>query len=75
MSKVIDAIFENGVFRPLTKVKLPQHRRLTIILPDEIQKVGSKKCSLTGIIDIATGCIDSDLSVHHDKYLYGETDN
>ncbi len=31
-----------------------------------------KKCSLAGIIDIAKDCSDADLSVHHDKYLYGE---
>ena len=29
-----------------------------------------KKCSLAGIIDIAKDCSDTDLSVHHDKYLY-----
>lgn len=75
MSKVIDAVFENGVFRPLAEVNLPEHRRLKIILPDEIEKVIGNTCSLAGIIDIAKGCIDSDLSEHHDKYLYGDTDN
>ncbi|MBI5102470.1 MAG: antitoxin family protein, partial [Nitrospirae bacterium] len=32
MPKVIDAIFENGVFRPLEKVHVPEHKKLKIII-------------------------------------------
>lgn len=39
MSKVINAIYENGVFKPLEKVDIED-------------------------------CSDTDLSSHHDKYLY-----
>jgi len=72
MSKVISAVFENGVFKPLKKVKLPEHKQLRIILDTGEKPVHKKKCSLSGIIDIAKDCPDIDLSTHHDKYLYGE---
>ncbi len=38
----------------------------------KVKQNNGKKCSLAGIIDIAKDCSDTDLSVHHDKYLYGE---
>ena len=38
----------------------------------KVKQTNGKKCSLAGIIDIAKDCSDTDLSVHHDKYLYGE---
>jgi len=71
MSKVIDAVYENGVFKPLEKINLKEHMKLKITLEDDIETAG-RRCSLAGIIDIATKCIDTDLSLHHDKYLYGE---
>ncbi|MBI4690040.1 MAG: antitoxin family protein, partial [Nitrospirae bacterium] len=30
MPKTIEAIYENGVFKPLKKINLPEHKRLTI---------------------------------------------
>lgn len=36
----------------------------------KVNKHNGKKCSLAGIIDIAKDCTDTDLSLHHDKYLY-----
>ena len=72
MPKVIDAVYEKGVFKPLEKVDLPEHKRIKIILSEETGKVAGKKSSLEGIIDIATDCTETDLSVNHDKYLYGE---
>lgn len=42
---------------------------------EKVKRPNGKKCSLAGIIDIAKDCSDTDLSVHHDKYLYGETFN
>ena len=73
MSKIIDAIYENGVFKPLRKVKYPEHKRLQLIIAANTESTKGKKCSLKGIIDIAKDCADSGLSVHHDKYLYGES--
>jgi predicted DNA-binding antitoxin AbrB/MazE fold protein len=71
MSKVIEAVFEDGVFKPLKKVDVPEHKKLRIILADKVQTTVKRKCSLEGIIDIAKDCYDTDLSIQHDKYLYG----
>jgi predicted DNA-binding antitoxin AbrB/MazE fold protein len=40
MSKVIDAVFENGVFKPLEKIKVKEHEKVIIkIIPhDEWRK-------------------------------------
>jgi len=73
VSKEIDAVFEDGVFKPLQKVDVPEHKKLKIIIPDRVRPVSKRKCTLDGIVDIAKDCLDTDLSVHHDKYLYGET--
>lgn len=68
MPKTIEAIYEDGVFKPLKKINLPEHKRLTIIVPDKAER-GKRRCSLDGIIDLAKDCPDTDLSVYHDKYL------
>ncbi len=70
MSKIIDAIFENGVFKPLKRVDIKEHEKVKVILANEV-KAQEEKCTLDGIIDIAKDCSDTDLSIHHDKYLYG----
>ena len=31
----VPAIYENGVFRPLEKVDLPESSRVSVVLPDE----------------------------------------
>jgi predicted DNA-binding antitoxin AbrB/MazE fold protein len=33
MGQQIEAVFENGVFRPLQRVHLPEHHRVTLLLP------------------------------------------
>lgn len=40
MSKIIDAVFENGVFKPLEKVKVKEHEKVSIkiISHDEWRK-------------------------------------
>ena len=72
MSHVINAVYENGVFRPLEKVSIKEHKKVRIILENEAEAPAQKGSSLSGIIDIAKDCPDTDLSIHHDKYLYGE---
>jgi predicted DNA-binding antitoxin AbrB/MazE fold protein len=34
MSKQLDVIYENGVFRPLEPVDVPEHQRMTITIPE-----------------------------------------
>jgi predicted DNA-binding antitoxin AbrB/MazE fold protein len=72
MSRIINAIFEKGVFKPLGKVNIKEHEKVKIILADEEAVSHKAECNLNGIIDIAKDCSDTDLSILHDKYLYGE---
>jgi len=72
MVKIIEAVYENGILRPLGKIDVPEHRKLKLILENIDEPTSYAECSLSGIIDIAQDCSDTDLSVHHDKYLYGE---
>ena len=72
MSKVINAIYEDGVFKQLEQVDIKEHKKVKIILATEIEYDITEECNLAGIIDIAKDCSDTDLSSHHDKYLYGE---
>ncbi len=34
MGKQLDVIYENGVFRPLEPVDVPEHQRMTITIPE-----------------------------------------
>ena len=78
MTKVIEAIYEHGVFKPVKKVRFPEHERVTLVISSvcedeaEIKKIVEKqKKALKKIIGI--GCSDSDDgSINHDKYLYGK---
>ena len=40
MAKVIEAVYENGVFRPLEKVELKKGERVRIRIEKEIEKHG-----------------------------------
>jgi predicted DNA-binding antitoxin AbrB/MazE fold protein len=35
MSKSLEVIYENGVFRPLEPVELPEHKRVRVVIEDE----------------------------------------
>jgi predicted DNA-binding antitoxin AbrB/MazE fold protein len=37
LDEPIEAVFENGVFRPLGPVDLPEHQRVTLVLPTEAE--------------------------------------
>ena len=72
MHKAIDVVFEDGVFKPLEKVNVKEHKKIKILLTEEVEYTSKEACTLAGIIDIAKDCLDIDLSTNHDKYLYGE---
>ncbi len=74
MTKTVQAIYEDGVFKPEKKLKLPEHERfmLTIAPLEEkaIQRtVEMQKRALKKLIGIGRGAA-ADVSVHHDRYLY-----
>ena len=61
MSKVIDVVYEDGVFKPLEKVHVSEHKKLKIKIYTEDEAPVKKKNSLAGIIDIAKDCDDTEL--------------
>jgi len=51
MAQTITAVFEKGVFIPQTKVELPEHARVKVVIPDEPAKLPVKnlKGALAGL--------------------------
>jgi predicted DNA-binding antitoxin AbrB/MazE fold protein len=37
MSTQLKAVYENGVFRPLQPVQLPEHRRVTVTIEEDVE--------------------------------------
>ena len=70
MSKTVAAIYENGVFRPLKKVRLSEHQKveLNIFTEDEIDNVTQNALSIIGIGESPY----KDTARKHDEYLYGK---
>lgn len=76
MIQTVEAVYENGVFKPLKKIKLPEHECFKLnIIPieeddNEIKQVVEKqKKALKKFIGIGRSGL-SDVSENHDKYLY-----
>lgn len=69
MAKVIDAIFENGVIKPLEKLHIKEHEKLAITIIKMPPRARPKKqaVALVGIFNSGI----KNLSQEHDKYLYG----
>ena len=75
MSLTIAAIYENGMLKPLEKIKLPNHRKIRlVILPVEkesLRLVKSQVKTLKTFCGVGKNG-PRDVSSHHDKYLDGE---
>jgi len=79
LPKIIEAIYENGVFRPLRKVKFREHERVKLTISSieedeqEIKKfVERQKKALLKLAGTGSSGL-SDISKNHDKYLYGKS--
>jgi len=86
MAKSIKALYENGVFKPLTKVRLKNRQRVKLTVveskqsPKRLAKSTAKRRSASRRVVVAAhpayrivGLFKSglhDLSENHDKYLY-----
>ncbi len=84
MTKTVEAIYENGVFKPVKKVKLPEHKRvkLTISPTKPVEPIEEDEEAIKRLVErqrkaflkiagtASSGL--SDVSRNHDKYLYGE---
>ena len=71
MSKIIDAIYENGIFRPLRKLRLKERQRVKIEIlseedgsPLEVQKKILLELAGLGKSN------STDIARNHDRYLY-----
>jgi predicted DNA-binding antitoxin AbrB/MazE fold protein len=71
MSKAIEAIFENGVFRPLTEPHLNNHQRvkIEIISEDDESLVEAQKKILLEFAGLGKSRF-TDVARNHDRYLY-----
>jgi len=71
MSKVIEAIFENGIFKPLSELRLKNHQRVRIEIPSEEdeQSVEAQKKALLKFAGVGESNL-TDVAKNHDRYLY-----
>jgi predicted DNA-binding antitoxin AbrB/MazE fold protein len=88
MGKSIDALYENGVFKPLSKVRLKNKQRVQLTVVESkktskrIAKATANRRSVMkgevrshpayGIVGLFKSGVH-DLSQNHDKYLYQST--
>jgi predicted DNA-binding antitoxin AbrB/MazE fold protein len=71
MSKIIDAIYENGIFRPLSKPRLKERQRVKIeILSEEDESpLEVQKKILLELAGLGKSN-STDIARNHDRYLY-----
>lgn len=70
MPKTIEAIYEDGVFKPLKKIRLNERQKveLNVYTKDEIDDINKAAFSIIGIGESAF----KDTAQKHDEYLYGK---
>jgi len=39
MAEIIDAVYENGMLKPLKKLNLPEHARVRIVITPDIDEI------------------------------------
>jgi predicted DNA-binding antitoxin AbrB/MazE fold protein len=71
MSKVIEAIFENGIFKPLSELRLKNHQRvrIEILSEEDEQSVEAQKKVLLKFAGVGESHL-TDVAKNHDRYLY-----
>jgi len=71
MSKVIEAIFENGIFRPLSEPHLKNHQRVRIEIfsEEDESSIESQKKILLEFAGLGNSRL-TDVARNHDRYLY-----
>ena len=71
MSKLITAIYEDGIFKPLEDINLRDHQRVRLeIIPEaETSLVESQKRALLEIAGMGNSGL-ADVAREHNKYLY-----
>lgn len=71
MTESIPAVYEDGIFKPLQKVNLPEHKHVHIMVmaEDELELLQSQQKALSKIIGKGSSGLTS-VSSEHDRYLY-----
>lgn len=71
MSEAIPAVYEDGMFKPLQKVDLPEHKHVHLVLipEEEAALLKSQKKELSKIVGIGRSG-KTDVARKHDRYLY-----
>jgi len=71
MTEAIPAVYEDGIFKPLQKVDLPEHKHvhLMVMPEDESELLKSQKKALSKIIGVGSSGF-TDVAKKHDQYLY-----
>ena len=71
MAEPIPAIYEDGMFKPLQKVDIPDHKHVHIILMphEEENLLNAQKKELSKIVGIGSSG-KTDIARKHDSYLY-----
>ena len=68
MIRTIEAVYENGVIKPLQKIHFKEHEHLSITISKiKREKTKNRNMSIVGIFESGI----KDLSMEHDQYLYG----
>jgi hypothetical protein len=72
MTTAVNAIYENGVFKPKEPLQLQERTEVEVLIPtqspvDDDPTGWSAARALIGFIDDAP----ADMAEHHDRYLYG----
>ena len=69
----IEAVFENGILRPLTEPHLKNHQRvrIEILSGDDKSSVESQKKTLLEFAGVGKGRF-TDVARNHDRYLYSK---
>ncbi len=70
MPKTIEAIYKDGVFKPLKKSRMNERQKveLNVYTTDEIDAVNKSAFSIIGIGKSSL----KDTALKHDEYLYGK---
>lgn len=69
--ETVEAIYENGILRPLRPLQLQEHQavRLVVLTEDMEALAASQKTALLDLAGIG-GSGRADVSTEHDAYLY-----
>jgi predicted DNA-binding antitoxin AbrB/MazE fold protein len=71
MTETIVAVYEDGIFKPLQKMALPEHKHVhLVVMPEEDgELLKLQKKELSSMIGIGKSGV-SDVSRRHDQYIY-----